>query len=85
MMNRRIASLVSAMGIVGAAALIPASASAQQVVVERTYVAEERSVYPLEVEPHFAFGADNVYGNAGYGGGLRIGIPFAYGHLGRVP
>lgn len=85
MMNRRIATLMSAMGIVGALALIPASASAQQVVVERTYVAEERNVYPLEVEPHFAFGADNVYGNAGYGAGVRIGIPFAYGHLGRVP
>jgi hypothetical protein len=57
----------------------PRSATAQTVVVR------ERVVYPIEIEPHFSFGAEDVYGAAGFGGGLRVGIPFAHGHLGRIP
>jgi hypothetical protein len=41
-------------------------------------------VYPVEIEPHLAFGPGNVYG-AGYGAGVRFGIPVAVGHLGSVP
>jgi len=46
---------------------------------------EQASVYPLEIEPHFAFGPENVYGASGYGAGVRFGIPVAFGHLGSVP
>jgi hypothetical protein len=41
--------------------------------------------YPVEVEPHLTFGAENVYGNTGFGAGVRVGVPMAVGHLGRVP
>ena len=46
---------------------------------------EEAALYPLEIEPHFSFGAENVYGATGAGAGLRVSIPLAYGHVGRVP
>jgi hypothetical protein len=45
----------------------------------------EPTAYPWEIEPHLTFGPGNVYGNAGYGAGLRVGFPFAEGHLGRLP
>jgi hypothetical protein len=41
--------------------------------------------YGIEIEPHFSFGEANVYGNTGFGAGLRVGIPLAVGHIGRVP
>jgi hypothetical protein len=41
--------------------------------------------YPIEIEPHFAFGAENVYGANGLGAGLRLSIPLIFGHLGHVP
>jgi hypothetical protein len=43
------------------------------------------AAYPLELEPHFAFGAENVYGATGFGAGLRVGIPLAVGHVGAAP
>jgi len=43
------------------------------------------SAYSLEIEPHFTFGPDNVYGSSGFGGGMRMGIPFIVGRLGDVP
>jgi hypothetical protein len=43
------------------------------------------AAYPVEIEPHLAFGPENVYGAAGYGAGVRFGIPVAVGHLGSVP
>jgi hypothetical protein len=47
---------------------------------------EEASVvYPLEIEPHMTFGSENLYGTSGFGAGLRLGVPLAYGHLGSVP
>jgi hypothetical protein len=49
------------------------------------YVVRERVYYPIEVEPHFTFGTEDVYGAVGFGGGLRLGVPVARGHLGRVP
>ena len=45
----------------------------------------DESLYPIEVEPHFTFGPENVYGAAGFGGGVRLGIPLVTGHLGSVP
>ncbi len=63
-----------------AAVAVPAGASAQ--VEEGRARYEERAFYPLELEPHFTFGPDNVYGNSGYGAGLRLGLPLVAGHLG---
>jgi hypothetical protein len=42
-------------------------------------------LYPIEIEPHFTFGPENIYGATGFGGGLRIGIPLIVGAIGRVP
>jgi hypothetical protein len=72
------------MGIgLGLAALAaPCVASAQ----EATMVTlNEPTRYPIEVEPHFTFGAEDIYGNTGFGAGLRLGVPVAMGHLGRLP
>jgi hypothetical protein len=43
------------------------------------------SNYSIELEPHLSFGEENVYGNTGFGAGLRVGIPLVGGYLGRVP
>ncbi len=43
------------------------------------------ATYPIEIEPHFTFGPDNVYGASGFGGGLRLSIPLTAGYLGSVP
>jgi hypothetical protein len=40
------------------------------------------AMYPLELEPHFSFGAENVYGASGFGAGLRVGVPLVSGWLG---
>ena len=45
----------------------------------------QRIRYPVEIEPHFTFGAENVYGASGVGGGLRVSIPFLASHIGRFP
>jgi hypothetical protein len=69
----------------GAIAL-PHTAKADEVVrVEGPIARDEVSLYSLEVEPHFSFGAENVYGTTGFGGGLRLGIPLVAGHLGWTP
>ena len=46
---------------------------------------EQAAAYPLEVEPHFTFGPGNVYGDEGFGAGVRLGIPLVGGHIGSVP
>ena len=51
----------------------------------RTSYYYDAGFYPVEIEPHFSFGAENVYGAAGFGAGVRIGIPLFGGHVGRVP
>jgi hypothetical protein len=66
-----------------AGVLAPAMAHAQA--VERVRVDEEERAYPIEIEPHFTFGAENVYGNTGYGAGVRLSLPFVAGRLGRIP
>lgn len=43
------------------------------------------TAYVMEIEPHLTFGPDNVYGNSGFGAGVRLGLPLAVGHLGRLP
>ncbi|MFI5299776.1 MAG: hypothetical protein ACHREM_16945 [Polyangiales bacterium] len=45
----------------------------------------DASQYPLEIEPHFSFGAENIYGNSGFGAGVRFGIPLLLGHVGSLP
>jgi hypothetical protein len=44
----------------------------------------EPTTYPIELEPHLTFGAENVYGNTGFGAGARVGLPLAIGHLGPI-
>jgi hypothetical protein len=73
-----------ALGALTAVVGYSAPAGAQQYGERHDYY-WDRDTYSVEVEPHFAFGAEDVYGATGVGGGLRLGIPFAYGHLGRVP
>ena len=41
------------------------------------------AAYPLEVELHATFGAGDVYGNTGFGAGVRLSIPVVAGMLGR--
>ena len=72
---RQRSSLLIAFGVCALSSI----ASAQQVVVR------ERVYYPIEIEPHFTFGDENVYGATGFGGGLRLGVPLASGRLGRIP
>lgn len=43
------------------------------------------SVYPIEIEPHFTFGAENVYGATGFGAGLRVSIPIVASLLVNTP
>jgi hypothetical protein len=81
--SRALAAIAS-LGAASALFLVSAPASAQQVVV-RERVAGEPSAYLLEIEPHFTFGAENVYGNTGYGAGLRAGVPFVPSLLTNVP
>ena len=59
----------------------PSLAKAEEVIIVRE---REAAVYPVEIEPHFSFGAEDVYGVAGFGGGLRVSIPFVAAHMGRV-
>jgi hypothetical protein len=70
-----------------AAILVPSMASADTYVrVEGPPPARENAaLYPLELEPHFSFGAENVYGATGFGAGLRAGVPLVAGWLGSVP
>jgi hypothetical protein len=67
---------------------LPAVAQAQNRVEFREGERSDRddvALYPVEIEPHFSFGAENVYGSTGFGGGLRVSIPLVYGHIGRLP
>src|ERR1700689_5434333 len=53
---------------------------------ERVVIVDaEPSAYPIEIEPHFTFGPDNVYGNSGVGAGLRVSIPVVSSLLVNVP
>ena len=80
-MERGLVRVVS-VGIGLAALALPSVASAQEATMEPL---REPTAYPIEVEPHFTFGAENVYGDTGFGAGLRLGVPVAAGHLGRLP
>jgi hypothetical protein len=68
--------------VLAAAATVAANAQSQERVV---VVQEEPSAYPIEIEPHFTFGPDNVYGNSGVGAGLRVSIPVVSSLLVNVP
>jgi hypothetical protein len=71
--------------IIGSASVLIAIIAAAAPANAQTVVVRERVVYPVEIEPHFTFGNEDVYGATGFGGGLRIGIPLVFGHIGRVP
>jgi hypothetical protein len=47
------------------------------------------TAYHLEIEPHLSVGASDLHANSeygvGYGGGVRIGIPFVHGYIDRSP
>jgi len=60
---------------------VPASAEGELPAPSR----DGASLYPIEIEPHFSFGAENVYGSTGFGAGLRVSIPVVNGYLGRMP
>jgi hypothetical protein len=70
-------------GLALAALFAASSASAQGEAPVRR--GDDPSFYPLEIEPHFSFGAENVYGATGIGAGLRVSVPVVWGHLGYVP
>jgi hypothetical protein len=76
-------------GVSMAAIGLPGVARADEVIIVREEAPRqarfESSLYAIENEPHFTFGPENVFGTAGFGGGLRIGIPLIAGRLGRVP
>jgi hypothetical protein len=61
---------------------LPTMAQAQP---EQAVYRVEPSAYPIEIEPHFSFGPDNVYGSSGIGAGLRVSIPVVASLLVRVP
>lgn len=79
-------SVASALACAGTIAF-PSSASADVYVHVETPAPEREaaSAYSLEVEPHFTFGDDDVYGGAGVGAGVRLGVPLVGGHIGSVP
>ena len=62
----------------------PAIASAQGP-TESPSPDRDPSAYPLEVEPHFAFGAGGIYTASGVGAGLRVSIPIVSDLLHAVP
>src|SRR5271154_1601061 len=74
--------LLAGLSLAALSSSAPANAQGEERVVE---VVDDPSVYPIEVEPHFTFGPDNVYGNAGVGAGLRLSIPVVSSLLVRVP
>jgi hypothetical protein len=49
----------------------------------RDYPYPMAAAYPIEVEVHGTFGAENVYGTTGLGAGVRLSIPLVAGMLGR--
>ncbi len=53
--------------------------------METVETRNDAHLYPIEIEPHFSFGPDNVYGDTGVGGGVRFSIPVFAGYLGHVP
>ena len=68
-----------------AVALAANAATAQDEAPRPGSERDEPSAYPIEIEPHAAFGAENVYGATGFGAGIRVSIPVVYSLLRRVP
>jgi hypothetical protein len=75
-----IAALVLAAGVTPAVAKADVVVRAEGLEPPRDYVSD----YPVEIEPHFTFGPENVYGASGFGAGLRVGIPLMVGRLGSL-
>jgi hypothetical protein len=75
--------LLGSLSIAALLASVPASAQQQGEAPSGPH--EDFRMYPIEIEPHFTFGAENVYGASGFGAGLRLGIPLISGYVGRLP
>jgi hypothetical protein len=73
-------ALVTAVPVCAAWMMCASSASAQERYVRVS--ADSTARYPVEIEAHAAFGTENVYGNTGFGAGLRVSIPLVAGWLG---
>ena len=74
--------VMTAVSIAALTLTAPARAQREERVVT---IEDEPSAYPIEIEPHFTFGPDNVYGNSGIGAGLRVSIPVVASLLVNVP
>jgi hypothetical protein len=83
-LRRGLASIGVVAGALGVA-VAPNAAQAEERIERVEVVGGPLDVarYPIEIEAHAAFGAYNVYGNSGVGGGLRLLIPVVAGRLGR--
>jgi hypothetical protein len=68
-----------------ATAFVAISAKAQDRAPTSLSERDEPSAYPIEIEPHAVFGAENVYGATGFGAGLRVSIPVVLSLLKRIP
>jgi hypothetical protein len=79
----------SHLGVMGAISILSvfstAIARAQDQGPVPMYDRDAPSLYPIEIEPHIVFGAENVYGATGFGAGLRVSIPVVFGLLKRAP
>jgi hypothetical protein len=73
------------LGALSTVALLASSTSASAQQGEAPGSRDDFRMYPIEIEPHFTFGAENVYGATGFGAGLRLGIPLISGAIGRLP
>jgi hypothetical protein len=62
---------LSVASLIFAALSVPALASAAEEPSRRTEIAAD----PVEIDGHFTFGPENVYGETGFGAGLRLGVP----------
>jgi hypothetical protein len=71
--------ILGGLSLAGALVAIPARAQGELPAPPR----EDARLYPIEIEPHFSFGAENVYGATGFGAGLRVSVPVVAGYLGR--
>lgn len=83
LLDRRLATIGSCLVALFVAA--PARAEVDLRVDGPARATDDERIYPLEIEPHLTFGAENVYGSSGFGAGVRFGIPVLVGHVGRLP
>jgi hypothetical protein len=79
LLGRSLATLAS-IAILAAPAIARAQGPVEAPTPDR-----DPSVYPVEIEPHFAFATGGVYTASGFGAGLRVSIPIVPDLLHAVP